>query len=243
MGKTNNYQIAGSIEITTTGNIDNLDVKGYALIRMNNASLSTIRGIREGYPGQKLTFVSVGAGQVNFAHQDTNSSAANRLINFVTSGITPLAAGKGTATYQYDDTTARWRLVEHIQGAFIDIPFSAGNFTASAGNWTLTSPDQVTFGYYLKGNELTLILTVIFSTVSASPTSLIVTIPNSWTSANINRGSILYLDGGVTTGNGLFSMTVGGTTISFFRDIIGATAWTTIVDGTFIYFNNVIFLN
>src|ERR1035437_9565563 len=114
--------------VTTTGNIDDLDFSNANTIRMNNASLATIRGLKAGVAGQQVTIVSIGAGEVDFAHQNAGSTAANRLINTVTSGITPLAPGKGTAVYEYDGTAARWRLVSHTQGAAIAVTYNAGDF-------------------------------------------------------------------------------------------------------------------
>jgi hypothetical protein len=68
---------------TSTGNLDDFDFSGADLLRCNNASLLTIRGLQAGVSGQVLTIVSVGAGQVDLSHQDTgDGTAANRLICF-----------------------------------------------------------------------------------------------------------------------------------------------------------------
>lgn len=243
--KTNNYQIAGDITLTTTGNIDDLDVKGYSLIRMNNASLATIRGIRAGYAGQVITFVSVGAGHVYFAHQNSNSSAANRLINAVTSGITPIAAGVGAITYRYDAETLRWRLVNHFQGKVIPIDYNAGDFTASGvgGTWDVGSGDLLTYGYYLKGNELSLGIVVTASTITgASNAALVWTIPNGWTFSQSNRGNYLWINN-ATTGSGLFSQSVGGTQVFFFLDPFGTSNWAISANNSFIYLNNFAYIN
>lgn len=215
--KTNNYQIAGDTTITTTGNIDDLDVKGYSLLRMNNASLATIRGIRAGYPGQLITIVSVGAGQVNLAHQNTNSAAANRLINTVTSGITPLAAGTGKCTYRYDAETARWRLIQHEQGAEIDIAFDAANYTADAGTWTVASGDQITLKYIVRGKLLLYQFNIQTTSVSNAGAFLRLTIPNSYTWAgsgtvtDITRTS----DAGATSVPGYARATAGNSYLEF----------------------------
>lgn len=183
--KTNNYQIAGDTDVTSTGNIDDLDVKGFSLVRMNNASDATIRGIRAGYPGQIITFVSVGAGNVFFAHQNSGSSAANRLINFVTSGNTPLAAGVGTAVYQYDASTARWRLIDHNQGKPITVTFSAGDFTGSGSmTWDVASGDILVDVYEIKGRMLFLQFGYNTTTVGGTASSeLRKTFPNGYTCA------------------------------------------------------------
>lgn len=196
--KTNNYQIAGDTTITTTGNIDDLDVKGYSLLRMNNASLATIRGIRAGYPGQKLTIVSIGAGQVDLAHQNTNSAAANRLINTVSSINTPLAAGVGNATYEYDAETARWRLTNHNQGAPIPFTFNAADFTGrSSMTWTVTSGDVETWQYTLEGTLVFLQWSINTTSVGGTLSNwLQITVP--FTAVTKSESDIRINEGGVS---------------------------------------------
>ena len=127
---------------TSTGNIDDLDFSNASLVRMNNATDATIRGLLAGTAGQRVTIQSVGAGHVYLSHQNTgDATAANRLINFLTSADTPLAAGVGSATFEYDGTTSRWRLIAHHQGAAIAFSTTwAGSVTNPAiGNGTLAA--------------------------------------------------------------------------------------------------------
>ncbi len=114
------YFRGGSYTSTATGSVNDLDFGTATVIRMNNSSAATIQGLKAGTDAQMVTIQSVGAGNVFFAHQNTGSSAANRLINVVTWTKTALAAGKGSMTYQYDATTARWRQVSHDQGAGLE---------------------------------------------------------------------------------------------------------------------------
>lgn len=141
--------VPSTLEITSTstGNIDDFDFGNANLIRMNNATLATIRGLKAGTPGQVVTIVSIGAGEVDTAHQDANSAASNRMINVATSAVTPLAAGVGRASYQYDGTTNRWRLIFHDQGAAIAYTVTWSNQTTApaVGNGTLVG------SYILKG--------------------------------------------------------------------------------------------
>ena len=166
LGRVKQFSVPSVFTTTTTGNIDDLDFANADLIRMNNASLSTIRGLKAGYAGQQVTIVSIGAGLVSMAHQNANSAVGNRLINAITSGVTSLAAGVGTGTYQYDATTVRWRLVAHEQGAYIDIAYSAGNFTAATGTWTVDVGDLITSAYYTRGQEVYYKLKILSSTTS-----------------------------------------------------------------------------
>jgi hypothetical protein len=140
-------KLTTEITLTTTGNIDDLDFGNASIIRMNNATISTIRGLKAGAAGQRITIVSIGAGDVHFSNENAGSTASYRLINFVTSCTTPLAAGKGAATYQYDVTTNRWRLVSHNQGATITVAFDAANFTSTGGGtaWTVIAANQETY--------------------------------------------------------------------------------------------------
>lgn len=178
-----NYQTAKEKTVTTTGNIDDLDLEGAGLLRMNNASLATIRGFASGYAGQEVTVVSIGAGQVDLAHQNAGSVAGNRLRNVATSGNTSLAAGSGQATYKYDEETARWRLVTHDQGAYITPAFDAGNFTTDVGTWTVQAGDVFSYAYKLSGVSLHVILSIQVTTVATAPTQLRTAVPGGFTPA------------------------------------------------------------
>jgi hypothetical protein len=116
------------------------------LLRCNNASQLTITGIgAPTNPGTRLTIVSVGAGDVLLSHQSLSSGATARLINTGTAVATPLSAGTGTATYVYDGTTQRWRLLVADQGAPIAFtPTWLGSVTNPVyGNATVTAKYRI----------------------------------------------------------------------------------------------------
>jgi hypothetical protein len=232
--QTINYQeTCTELTITTTGNIDDLDFSNVNLLRLNNASLATVRGLLAGTHGQIVTIVSVGAGQVNLAHNNGSSADANRLLNFVESGITPLAAGKGTCIYQYDGTTEKWRLIHHEQGAWITVPYAAGDYTASDSmTWTVGSVDRQTYMYYLKGQQLTVSLRIDNSTIGGTLSfGLNVTLPNSWVSAE-GSGPMVYLNNSVSGAGAWHSTT--STFLELFININGSSNWAADTDGTFI---------
>lgn len=161
--------------ITTTGTQIALTTptgRGDLVIYCNNASLLTLQGITAGFEGQQLRLISIGAGQVDLVHQSGSASAANRIINAATSGNTSLAAGKGYAVLTYDDTNDRWRLTEHCQGAYITTAFSAGDYTASSGTWTVDAGDAVTIQYYLTAKTNHVMFRITGTDVSATPTKL-----------------------------------------------------------------------
>jgi hypothetical protein len=122
------------------------------VLRCNNATLLTINGFSATSlaTGTRLMLASIGAGQVDLAPQAGGSTAANRLLNFITSAPTSLAAGAGTAEYVYDGTTARWRLVTHDQGAFID--YAA---TSTVTGWSAFATDGKHIWYWANGRQIT----------------------------------------------------------------------------------------
>ena len=190
MSKTWNYQPAGTFDVSTTGNIDDLDFQSCALIRMTNATLATIRGLKAGYPGQRVTIASIGAGQVDLPHQNTNSAAANRLINPITSAAMSLAAGFGTGDYEYDDTTARWRQCGYSQGNPIVVAYAAGNFGTGVGTWTVDAGDQVNFQYALQSAGYVVVWFDIRQTsTTGTPGALDILVPGGFTVAGVTTNN------------------------------------------------------
>jgi hypothetical protein len=227
MSKTYNYQVAGTFDVATTGNIDDLDFESCALIRMTNASLATIRGLKAGYPGQIVVIASVGAGQVNLSHQNTgDGTAANRLINFVTSGVTPLAAGVGTATLEYDGTTARWRLVSHCQGAAIAPTYAAGDFTANGGMaWGVDAGDLAGYEYYLEGRSLRLSWYSNNTSLTAPLSNILqIAIPNGYTAFNwVTNTTVWYVQNGGARAVGFAQVAPAGTVVQILK--LDASNW------------------
>lgn len=154
---------------------------GDTVIFWSGASDITVTGFAGGISGQRITFKNTGTNIATFSHNSGSSSAGNKLFNIATSGGTPVAGG-GYLVYQYDGT--QWQLVEHEQGAYISRAFTAGDFTASAGNWTLAAGDQTTFKYKLQGKRLQIIFKFVTTTVSSTPSSLRALIPGSFTVAS-----------------------------------------------------------
>jgi hypothetical protein len=209
--------------VTTTGTINNLNFSNADQVLMANASAATITGLAAGVAGQRVTLISVGAGHVDLAHQNGNSTFANRLTNFARSGNTSLAAGFGAATYEYDATVAApgWRLVSHEQGAFISHPYSAGDYTGNGSmTWTVGSDDVVTFDYFLSGRQITVLLVLANTTVGGTAsTQLSVVLPGGFNGGSTFRGPfVAFIPAGMTLGRFLLSggsasivLTLGGT--------------------------------
>jgi hypothetical protein len=212
---------ADPVTITLTGNQTGVSSANASLLRCDGSSLLTLHGIGAGYPGQQLTIVSVGTGQVDIVNQSaTEGIAANRIINGVT-GTISLAAGVGRVVIAYDSTTARWRVVEHEQGAWITTAYNAGDYTASTGTWTVSSGNVLRTAYYLKGRTLQFNETLTATSVNATPTSLARVIPGGFKAAGLERFPFNYTGAGVGTCG---ASSAGATSIDIYRDY-AATAW------------------
>lgn len=222
------------ITFTTTGNIDDLDFQNASVIRMNNASPTTIRGLKAGVAGQRVTIVAVGFATLLLAHQDTNSAAANRLINFVTSASTPVFGGHGTATLQYDATSQRWRLIHHEQGTWITPTFSAGDFTASgAMTWTVDIGDVVAFTYCVVGRAVIVAFQLATTTIGGTPDTTLKIGNGQWggftiSSAAFNRCAFTNNPADV------FIQALSGTTSIGLLITTGAN-WTTGTNDRYVY--------
>ena len=231
---THDYQPAREIVVTTTGNIDDLDPDGASLIIMNNSSLSTIRGIKTGYAGKRISIVSIGAGNVELAHQNINSSASNRLINLLTSTNTLLVAGTGWASYIYDATTLKWRLLDYSQGDWIEVPYNAGNFTGNTGTWTVDLADQIAFKYKITRLSMKIQFNFQFTDVQNTGDFLRATIPGGYTIGGTGTitGLIRSADAGAATVMGFSRATAGTTYIEFRSSLSGAGYTATTGDNT-----------
>jgi hypothetical protein len=219
---------------TSTGNIDDLDFNNADVIFMNNATDAIIRGLKAGTDGQRVTIHSKGAGHVFFAHQNTNSAVANRLINSTTIGTTPIAAGAGSATYVYDETTVRWRLDNHFQGAWITPTFDAADYFATGATtvWTVAAGDITNFQYYLTGNKLEINFNITGSTItSTSATELNRNIPNSFQASKGTQLVTIVVDNS-TTKVGKSRIAASAVLINWYNDVVTPTAWANAADTT-----------
>jgi hypothetical protein len=232
-----NAALPGVSTITTTGNITALALPtggGDLVIYMNNATLATIQGIAAGVSGQRLSIISIGAGQVDLSHQDAAATAANRLINFATSGKTSLAAGIGTADFVYDVTNSRWRLDAHEQGAPITATYAGGNFTGNASmTWTVDAGDVSTCEYYLRGRMLTVNWYLSTTSVGGTVSSALQITNAAWgsyTATKITTGSTSYSDNGAGQTPGFCQIAAAATVIQNFKQALAN--WTLATNST-----------
>lgn len=219
------------VSLTGTNN-DLALTAGVSVLRLTNATLLTLTGFVAGTDGQRLIVRSEGAGQVDFAHQNAGSAAGARLINFATSGNTSLAAGLGVAEFVYDGTNARWRLVQHEQGAWLTPTFAAGSYTANGiMTWTLAAGDVSLQRYYLHGRQLTVSFFIITSTVGGTVNTQLLIGNGAWGgfTANTSFMGTLWLSDNAAAG---VSGRVFSNATTLIIDKVGQTNWTLATDQT-----------
>lgn len=229
---TGAYAVPAIVQTTTaTGTQNDFALTaGATTLRCNNASLLTIAGMTPGYEGQRLTIVSVGAGQVNLSPQAAGSTAADRLINLATVGDSEMAPGFGVATFVYDTTAARWRMVDHDQGAEIDVPWVSTNFTAPGGTFTVEVGDQLIFRSYLRGKRITVTWSIATASYATAGAYLAIKTPGNHLAraggTSAGYGHHFYDNGFVKTGQ----VYVGpGAGVNLQTET--AAAWTSVTNG------------
>lgn len=105
------------------------------------------------------------------------------------------------------------------------VAYNAGNFTASGGTWTVDEADQAVFTYVRNGNLLTIAFQFNTTDVSATPTSLIFAIPNSYVAATAGTDIYTRNNAAAGWGYGAAEWAAAGTTITLSPTL--GTSWTT----------------
>lgn len=165
---------------TETGNQDNYDLDGEFTILRCTGAAPVFRGftVKGAAPTAacKVLLQCVGT-TVKVAHQDTNSTEANRIITPSTAG--QIVGVNGAMLLEYDAETDRWRLAVLQPGLPVAIAHAGGNFTGgNSQTWTVESGDQVRLAYVQRGNVITLFYTIETSTVGGTPDPVLaITIP------------------------------------------------------------------
>jgi hypothetical protein len=217
-----------SATVTTTGTINDLATgltfrPGVEVVlRMNNASDATITGVSGGVDGAILSIVSIGAGNVFLSHQAAGSTATNRLINILTSSTTPLAAALGTATYVYDSTSGRWRLIRHEQGGFITYTPALTNITIGNG----TSAGR----YYVRGLDVRIELKVtVGSTTTFGAGSFTYSVPYTasapYSTFPVSTAIGYHVATGFSTGVMALNNSASTFTVNRVTDVETASGW------------------
>lgn len=145
---------------------------GNTFIFWSGASDLTVSGLAGGVAGQVVVIKNVSTDKVIFfPHQDTGSSASNRLVNWITGGSTPITP-TGVAMFQYETTNNRWQLLHHVQGKAITPTFAAGDFTGSGSmTWTVASGDVRIDSYVIQGRFVSYQYYYATTTVGGTPST------------------------------------------------------------------------
>lgn len=134
----------------------------------------------------------------------------------------------GSFALIYDGDSSRWRLFagDPADGLWTTVAHSAGDYTASAGNWTVdASPDHVSVAYRLIRKSMLVSFTIANTDVSATPTQLRIAIPGGLTANRRVDAVCTIVDAGATSEQGQCYVAASGTTINIEKN--GAAAFTT----------------
>ena len=94
---------------TTTGADATLDTGSNPVIRLTNASLTSIAGLSTYEAGKLIIVINATGGVVTVGNEDTDASAADRVI---TGTSKPVELKDGASLWFYrDDTSSRWRII------------------------------------------------------------------------------------------------------------------------------------
>lgn len=103
-----------------------------------DASGSTITGITGGYDARPLRIINIGSGPLTLAHQDTGSSAENRLLAPSTDGLTIVQ--NEAVDLEYDANEERWRILRPVVAALTSLTlavFDDGTDNDFTVDWTV----------------------------------------------------------------------------------------------------------
>lgn len=177
----------------------------------------------------RKTIINEGVYRFAILHMNTASSAANRV-----------ACPGGTMYYLhpresvdiYFETDGTWHIILKAD-QWIDVPYAAGNFTASGGGtWTVDAGDVGTYNYQIDGNKMTVAFEIATTDVGGAPGELRIAVPAGRTIARSTRTVIHVLDAGVV-GLGLCVAIAGNQHLTLFVNPAGV-AWTnTAADNTY----------
>lgn len=99
---------------SATGTQNNFTINTTTQFCAASGAAPVFTGLTGGRTGRSLVIHNVGSGTLTFNHQDSNSTAANRIITPSSAAFT-IAAGQ-TALLFYDGASSRWRVREQVVG-------------------------------------------------------------------------------------------------------------------------------
>lgn len=93
-----------------TGNQNDYTLPAADIVRLDANAARDITGFTAGTSGQAVVLVNVGTNAITLKHQNSSSSASNRIV-VPWAGDYVLDASGGSAVLVYDSTTSRWRVL------------------------------------------------------------------------------------------------------------------------------------
>jgi hypothetical protein len=127
-------------------------------------------GMGSAIVGERIIIVNAIGSVVRVAY-------GGNVVNAVTSAPTPIANG-GSATWTWYG--GAWRLTAHEQGATINVPYLASNFSATSGTFTVDPGDLAIYSFYLKGRVLMVHVNLATATLSTNASNPIALIPGGF---------------------------------------------------------------
>lgn len=216
-----------------TGTYNDLEIANWLSVRTLRLAFTSASATISGFDTtgipetHRKTVVNAGLYAFDILHQNTGSLADNRVAcpSAIRYRVNP------GETFDLQRTSAGWQIVEKAD-QWSDVAFNAANFTASAGTWTLTSPDQVTWSYQLDGNKMTVSFEFDDTSVSAGPAELRVAIPLGRIAARKMSAPLSSaIDNATALDTGRAQVTAGVNYISFYKNAASA-AWTASANAT-----------
>jgi hypothetical protein len=116
-------------------------------------------------------------------------------------------------------------------GEWTDVAYNSGDFTASAGTWTVDSGDVLEFKYALVGKTMFVSFVIAGTDLSSAAEKLKIAIPGGFTAANRSDNFGFATDNGGTPEPATVTVLAGGTTIDC--GLLDGTNWaSTAADNT-----------
>ena len=162
------------------------------------------------------------------------TSAATYVLAPSEDGIASMSLGDHTDNDLRFDEVAGAHFYERNDaglGWWTSPAFFAGDFTASAGTWTVDAGDVTTYAYTVVGKTMHLAFNIGGTDVSAGA-FLKLAIPGGFVAAKEMRATYQAIDAGAAAAVGLAQVTAGGTVVNLFATIAAGNFAITAGDNT-----------
>jgi hypothetical protein len=222
---------------SVTGAQNNFDLDGPNVVLICSGAAPVFSGFTVNggapYAGCKARIICTGTS-AKVTNQDTNSTAANRIITPSTAG--QIVGVGGIMDLVYDAAASRWREGLLDPGAWLNHAHNAADFTGSVSmTWGVELADLTVFQYRQHGNSLEFGINVNTSTVGGTAsTSLRAVVPGGFTLATGTRFATNYAFNGGANLTGYIAFLTGSTFFEFRR--LDAANWTLETNTTYVSF-------